>query len=340
MLSSRMILGPNWQDRRNIRPRTCEGWEEPPSMNVADLIEVRVRSLRWECRDVLRIELEPTGGLLPKPEAGAHLDLHLDDGAQRQYSLTIGSSPERYILGVRREVRSRGGSAAIHDRLRPGQILNVSQPRNTFALAPEGAVHLIGGGIGVTPLLLMAHELIQAQREWSLTHCVRSREDAPFLQEVAEIGGRLHVDQEDGLPDLDAMLADIAADAHVYCCGPGPMLDRFVDACASRPKDRVHIERFEPAALTAGEGEFVVELARSGKQLVVPSDKTILDVLLAEGVPQEHSCRVGVCGTCETKVLAGQPDHRDLVLTDEEREDGLMMICCSRAQGDRLVLDI
>lgn len=309
-------------------------------MTTSQTFDVMVRALRWECRDVLRIELEPVDGSLPAPNPGDHLDLDIGGGLQRQYSLTLGSCGSRYVLGVRRERDSRGGSAAIHERLRPGQVVCVSQPRNTFALAPEGAVHLFGGGIGITPLLPMARRLQDSGRDWSLAYCARSREDAPFLAEVRALGGAIHFDDEAGLPDLERMLAAIPTDAHVYCCGPSPMLDAFLDACSSRPGELVHIERFEPAPLQAGEGEFVVELAKSGTQIVVPSDKTILDVLLEEGLSPAHSCRVGVCGTCETRVLAGEPDHRDLVLTEEEHAEGIMMICCSRSRTDRLVLDM
>ncbi|TYP80454.1 vanillate O-demethylase ferredoxin subunit [Maritimibacter alkaliphilus HTCC2654] len=302
--------------------------------------QVRVRLMRWECTGVLRIELEPLAGELTPPEPGAHIDVSILDAPLRQYSLTAGSDTGHYVLGIRREVQSRGGSEAVHDRLRPGDVIDISEPRNTFPLAADGEVHLIAGGIGVTPILFMAEALAKVGRSYRFTYCARSRTDAGFLSDALTLGGTLHFDDEDGMPDLAALTSMAPDNAHLFCCGPAPMLDAFVAACADRPADHVHIERFEPSKLEAGAGEFVVELAKTGAEVIVPSDKTILDALIDAGLSPEHSCGVGVCGTCETRVLAGEADHQDLVLTDEERAEGAMLICCSRAKTDRLVLDL
>lgn len=301
---------------------------------------VRVRSMRWECTDVLRLELEPLEGELPKAEPGAHVDLIMPDAPARQYSLTAGSSSACYVVGIRREAKSRGGSQAVHNRLRPGDVVNISDPRNAFPLVDTGEVHLIGGGIGITPVLFMAENLARSGRRWSLTYCARSRPDAAFRREVEALGGTLRFDDEDGIPDMAALTASVPADAHLYCCGPAPMLDAFVEACSARSADRVHVERFEAPMLSAGEGGFVVELARSGREIAIPSDKTVLDTLIDAGLSLKHSCKTGVCGECEVHVLGGEPDHRDLILTEQERADGLMLICCSRAKSERLVLDI
>ncbi|MEZ5652556.1 MAG: PDR/VanB family oxidoreductase [Burkholderiaceae bacterium] len=304
-------------------------------------IDVRLRTIRWECDGVLRLTLEPLVGVLPAPEPGAHIDLHLPGGFVRQYSLTIGSSERRYVIGVLREPHGRGGSIALHDGLRAGDRLRISAPRNAFALdGGEAPVWLLGGGIGITPLLAMAEHLSGTRRSWSLTACVRSRERLAFADEIARLGGRVHVDDEAGLPDLHTLVAAAPANARLYCCGPGPMLDAFIAATVGREPDLVHLERFTPAAPELGSGELRVELARSARTVIVAGNQSILDAILAAGVDVPNSCRVGVCGTCETRVLRGEPEHHDLVLTDEERAQGRMMLCCSRALGDTLVLDL
>lgn len=309
-------------------------------MSESGSYQVRVRTIRWECCGVFRLEIEPLRASLPPPEPGAHIDLQITGAPLRQYSLTVGSSSERYVLGVLREKKSRGGSLAVHERLRPGDVVTISEPRNTFPLSPEGPVHLIAGGIGITPLLFMAQELSGTERQWGLTYCVRSPEHAAFVEEARALGAAFHFDSESGLPDMAAMLSGIPANTHLYCCGPGPMLDAFEAAAKDRPAHLVHLERFQPPKLEAGEGEIVIELARSGVEIFVPGDQTILDALIAQGRNPPHSCRVGICGTCETKVLEGEPDHRDRVLTEEERAEGSMMICCSRAKSNRIVLDL
>lgn len=308
---------------------------------LAETIDTRLTAMRWECPGVLSLTLSPLNGPLPDPEAGAYVDLHLPGGAIRQYSLTTGSSPEAYILGVLREPRSRGGSAEVHETLRPGDLLTISPPRNAFALVPgDEPVLLIAGGIGMTPILAMADSLTQGTRPWSMIACVRSRQALPFADRLAALGARIRADDEEGLPDLPAMLAGVPARTHLYCCGPGPMLDAFLAATADRDPAHVHIERFELPKPTAGEGEVVVELARSGQAVVVRPEETILAALLAAGIDAAHSCGVGVCGTCECQVLAGEPDHRDLILTEEEHAEGRFLICCSRARTPHLVLDL
>ncbi|MCA0205420.1 MAG: PDR/VanB family oxidoreductase [Proteobacteria bacterium] len=304
-------------------------------------IDTRLTLMRWECPGVLSLTLSPLAGRLPRPEPGAHVDLHLPGGMVRQYSLTAGSSSDAYVLGILREPRSRGGSAAVHETLRPGDVLRISAPRNAFALDPgDGPVLLIAGGIGMTPLLAMAETLSQGTRPWSMIACVRSRKALPFAGRLSQLGARVRADDEDGVPDLPALLAGVSPDTHLYCCGPGPMLDAFLAATADRDPGHVHLERFEQPRPTAGEGEVAVDLARSGRTIVVGPQETILDALLAAGVDAAHSCRVGVCGTCECQVLDGEPDHRDLILTSEERGEGRMLICCSRAKTPHLVLDL
>ncbi|MAM62352.1 PDR/VanB family oxidoreductase [Maritimibacter sp. UBA3975] len=310
---------------------------------MSDLINVRVKTMTWEAEGIMRVLLAPVTGRLPPAEPGAHVDLHLPGGAVRQYSLTAGSTPDGYVLGVLREKASRGGSKVVHEALRPGQVVEMSPPRNTFALDDSTApVLLISGGIGVTPILAMADMLAGTDRDWSMTACARERDVLAFSDELAALGARTRFDDEDGPPDLSAMIAGATRETHLYCCGPTPMLDAFEEAALSAgfPTDQIHLERFAPAKPKAGAGEFIVELARSGESIVVPPDKSILDVIEDAGIEANNSCRVGVCGTCETQVLEGEADHQDMILTEEERAEGRMLICCSRAKTGTLVLDL
>lgn len=310
--------------------------------------EAVVRCMRVEATDVLSLELvrgdgQPWQGVTP----GAHIDLQIPGVGARQYSVMPGEGTDSLWLGVQRDARSRGGSRWVHDSLRPAQRIQVGAPRNLFAL-DEGAgpVCLVGGGIGITPLLAMAQALSHTTREWALHYCVRSRDRVAFSALLKRFGARvhLHVDEDAQAPlDLDAMVQAWAPDTHFYCCGPSGMLNAFEAALAHRPPEFCHVERFAAPVLSADSvsGAIVVELARSGGQHLVPAERSILDVLLEQGVDVDYSCRSGVCGACETRVLCGTPLHLDGVLTEKERASGqTMMICCSRADGDRLVLDL
>ncbi|MEW5421964.1 oxidoreductase [Amorphus sp. 3PC139-8] len=306
----------------------------------------RVRAMIAETDDILRIELVPANGQsFPPPTPGAHIDLHLPERRVRQYSLTLGSCPARYVTGILKEKAGRGGSRHVHEVLRPGDIVQISKPRNAFALADgDRPVTLIAGGIGITPILAMADALSQSGRTWQLAYCARNRTAAAFLEELAAYGDpvRLRFDDEAGSPpDLAEIVADAPEGTDFYCCGPTAMLDAFCEATAGLPEERVHIERFTAARPLVGDGGFLVTLARSGETLSVAADQTILDALLDAGVEVESSCCVGICGTCETKVLEGVPDHRDAILTEEERSsNATMMVCCSRSKSPELVLDL
>lgn len=309
---------------------------------------LRVAAIRWEAPGIRSIELRrPQGGALPAAEPGAHLDLALPGDLVRSYSLVNGPRDrDAWVIAVNREAESRGGSAYLCDRLRVGEMLEVRLPRNAFPLAPEGDSHLIAGGIGITPVLSMIRHLDAAGRGWRLTYAMRDRASAAFLDALAALDagrGRVtyHVDAEaGGVLDMAGLLAGIAPDTHVYACGPGPMLDAFTAATAGRDPGFVHLERFAAAAPEGGAG-FTVVLKRSGREFAVGPDQTILDVLEAEGVRVAHSCRTGVCGSCETRVIEGTPDHRDSVLSPREQASGkVIMPCCSRSLSARLVLDL
>ena len=238
----------------------------------------------------------------------------------------------------------------MHETVRVGDTLTIGFPRNNFPLV-EDATHslFIAGGIGITPLWCMIQRLESLGRSWHLVFGARTRQSAAFLDELRTLKGNvetnLHInfDQEPGgkMLDIASIVATVGPDAHLYCCGPIPMLGAFEKATASRPSSHVHVEYFAAKEAPAAAGGFTVVLSKSGKTVVVPAGKTILDTLLDAGIAAPYSCMEGVCATCETRVLEGVPDHRDLVLSKEERESNkVMMICCSGSKTDKLVLDL
>lgn len=310
--------------------------------------EALVRSLRLEATEVLSVELDRIDGQAwADAGPGAHVDVEVPGVGLRQYSVLPSAEASRLCIGVQRDPRSRGGSRWVHEQLRPGQTLRVSAPRNHFALDPgQGPACLIAGGIGITPLLAMACALSRTARDWRLHYCVRSRDRVAFAPLLQTFGERLHlhVDSEAGGPlALAPLVQAAAAGTHFYCCGPQPMLDAFAQATALCDPGLVHVEHFAaPAVASAGpQAGFEVELARSGQRFTVPPDQSILDVLLAQGIAVPCSCRNGVCGSCETAVLAGEPEHLDVVLSPQERASGkTMLVCVSRARTPHLRLDL
>jgi ferredoxin-NADP reductase len=312
---------------------------------------LRVRAMTWEADGILGVELVPTtpNTLLPAPEAGAHVDLHLGNGLVRSYSLTNPGERHRWTFGINRDAASRGGSQWVHEALRPGATIAVDGPRNHFAL-DEAAPHsvLIAGGIGITPILAMARRLATLGKPWTLHFAARTRAQMAFvdtLRAVAEHSGAtlaLRCDQEGDAPlDLRAIVAALPAGAHVYACGPAGLLAAFEAATADLPRERVHLERFASTQAAAVDGGFTVKLARDGRSLTIAPGQSILAALIAIGIEPPNSCRQGICGTCETRVLAGTPDHRDMVLGDAEKAAGdRMMICCSGAKTPTLELDL
>lgn len=308
-------------------------------------IPMRLNAIRYAAAGINLYEFTALDcAHLPPFTAGAHVDLHLPNGMVRQYSLCNPQHERhRYVIGVKRDLNGRGGSRYVHDELHAGAVVPVGAPRNNFPLH-EGAAHsvLLAGGIGITPIACMAQRLRKLGRSWRLHYSVRRREEAAFLDELAGEGLDFHVDEERGCPLPVARIVEAApADAHLYCCGPGPMLDAFEAAAAARPAGQVHVERFAPVLPAAVAGGFTVKLARSGGTVYVAPGHSILDALRAHGIAVQASCEQGICGTCETRVLGGRPDHRDSLLSQQEKSaNDVMMICCSGSKEDLLVLDL
>lgn len=313
-------------------------------------IELLVRTMTWEADGVLSLDLcDPAGSPLPPWRPGAHVEVTLGKRFRRQFSL-CGDANDRntYRLGILREPESRGGTRFVHDRLRPGDLLGVSAPRNNFEFLPASRYLFLAGGIGITPLLPMIREAAAAGADWRLLYGGRRRASMAFVDELANYGERVTIMPEDeyGLLDLDAWLAEPRADTTIYGCGPEALLSAVEAACAAAdwPTDALHVERFHARPQEEREGAesaIEVECKRSGVTVTIGSDETILHALEAAGVPVDSSCQEGICGTCETRVVEGVPDHRDSLLSPSEREASeTMMICCSRARSPVLVLDV
>jgi vanillate O-demethylase ferredoxin subunit len=288
---------------------------------------------------------------LPRFSAGSHVDIHVPDGPVRQYSLLNDpADKDRYVIAVLREPAGRGGSAAMHDRVRQGNILVVSEPRNHFPLEESASKHLLlAGGIGITPLLAMAHRLQTIGADWTLHACARSPERTPFAAELTTgpLAPRVRIHHDGGNPsqglDLNILLKDPEPGLHLYCCGPAGFMKAAERASAHWPEGTVHTEHFaHDAALDLlPSGAFDVELASTGRVYRVAADRTLLEVLRENGFEIESSCEEGVCGTCVVPVIAGEVDHRDMVLGKRERASNkLMTVCCSRAKGPRLTLGL
>jgi ferredoxin-NADP reductase len=288
----------------------------------------------------------PDGGPLPPWEPGAHVDLHLPGGMVRQYSLCGDpADAQRWRVAVLREPAGRGGSACVHDKIGVGDELVASAPRNHFALVDAGDYLFVAGGIGITPLLPMIAELGRRGSSWRLVYGGRSRASMAFLDALEPLGKAVAVRPQDefGLLELDELLATPQRGTAIYCCGPEPLLHAVEQRCAAWPPDALHVERFTPRAPDpdASDEAFDVELASSGQRVRVPEGVSVLAALEAAGVTVLSSCQEGTCGTCETGVLDGVPDHRDSVLTKAEQQAGdIMMICVSRARTPLLVLDL
>lgn len=310
-------------------------------------VRVRIDAVRQVAERVRELVLAPVNGTpLPAWTPGAHVDVVLTPDLVRQYSLCSDPADPRWRIAVLEEEAGRGGSRHVHQVLTVGDELVVSAPRNNFELVVgERPIVLVSGGIGVTPLLPMAAAVDAAGADWRMLHLARSEAAAAFVDELASYGDRVvrHVDTDGGPLDLAAALDALGGDhADIWACGPGPLLDAVEEYAAGRPGTALHVERFtgDANALRPDDHAFVVEIA-DGTEIPVAADQTMLEALTLAGIRVLSSCQEGVCGTCETAVLEGEPDHRDHVLSDDERASGeMVMPCVSRCRGERIVLDL
>ncbi|MFI9565835.1 PDR/VanB family oxidoreductase [Streptomyces rishiriensis] len=305
--------------------------EEPVSGRPRSrALRLRVGARETVADGVVRLRLE--GARLPRWEPGAHLDLVLPSGLVRQYSLCGDPlDADSYTVAARLVPDGRGGSREMHEQMREGTEVEVRGPRNRFPLVPAPSYLFVAGGIGITPILPMLRSLPEGVA-WRLVYAGRTRASMPFLAELAAFGED-RVTVVEGRPDLDVLLTGLPEATAVYCCGP-----EGLTAAVLARAPRARLERF--AARPTGDGDpFEVELRRSGRTLTVPAGSTLLAAVRSELPDTLYSCEQGFCGTCRQRVLAGEVDHRDELLTDAERGDS-MLICVSRARGGRLVLDM
>lgn len=319
---------------------------------VSESLVVRVVHKRYETADVALFELAmQSGSDLPPFTAGAHIDVFMPGGAVRQYSLCNDpDETERYVIGVLRSATSRGGSEAMHAQVMEGDLLKISTPRNLFPLHSAEHTLLFAGGIGVTPMLSMAEQLSRTGASFELHYCARAEEHAAFLNrlETSAYSDKVFIHFDDGDPsshlDLAASLQAGHADTRLYVCGPQGFMDWVIGTARAQdwPADRIHSESFGGTSDTGAQGDsFEVELKRTGAVYTIAADKSVATVLLEAGFDIPVSCEAGVCGTCMTRVLEGEIDHRDSYLTDEERaKNDCFTPCCSRARSPRIVLDL
>jgi vanillate O-demethylase ferredoxin subunit len=318
------------------------------------MIQTRVIAIRLEAEGIIGIELRAADcSPLPPFEPGAYIDVQLPNEITRQYSLcNDAADTSKYCLGVGRSSTSRGGSAYVHETLRVGDLLSISEPRSLFGLSAEAKRHrFIAGGIGITPILAMIRSCMRHELPWELHYCVRSRSHAAWLDEVCSFGGDVHLYADDEEPaalprDVSVMMKGLHSDEHVYCCGPAGLMDAVSahGQSAGLSPEILHFERFTAPAAAAcpvDNGSFTVVLAQQGLRCVVGPDESILDCLERHGVNAASSCREGLCRSCEVTLLSGEADHRDYVLGDDEQKSNKsLMICVSRAKSCELVLDL
>lgn len=331
-------------------PATTPSSAQLAPSHLAPTHPVRVRRVRDVAAGIRSFELEAEDGSpLPRWKPGAHVDVHLPSGKVRQYSLC--GDPDdasAYRIAVLEVADGRGGSAEAHRELREGTVLELGAPRNDFRLGDAPAYLFVAGGIGITPVLAMVREVARAGKPWRLVYAARSSAHFAFADELDALAAATwgivdYVPQDTaGFADLPALVRSSTGHG-VYCCGPAPLMDALgAEMKAQGRAGQLVVERFTPQPVVADTGArtFEVELAASGLTVAVPPEQSILEAVRAAGVDVPSSCEMGICGTCETRVLSGDIDHRDSLLTDDERDAGdVMMICVSRCAGPRLVID-
>jgi vanillate O-demethylase ferredoxin subunit len=315
-------------------------------------LKVKVLAKTFEAEDIFSYQLASSDGApLPAFSAGSHVDVQIRPGLIRQYSLC--NDPEeqhRYVIGVLRDPASRGGSIAFHDNIKEGDEIQISMPKNHFPLVPAKYSLLFAGGIGITPILCMAERLARTDAEFEMHYCSRSVARTAFRQRIAAsaFAGRVHFHTDDGdvsqKLDVSTLLADPQSETHLYVCGPTGFIDHVVNSAKAhgwRPEN-VHLEYFGAQAIdTSQDDRFEVKIASTGQVISVPADVSVATALAQHGIEIPLSCEQGVCGTCITRILDGEPDHRDMYFTDAERaRNDQFTPCCSRSKSKVLILDL
>jgi vanillate O-demethylase ferredoxin subunit len=319
------------------------------------MLNVRVKKITYQGEYLNQYEVVDPDGVLPEFEAGSHIDLYFRDGRCRQYSL-CGDPKDRsrYLFTVQREENGRGGSAAIFDVVHVGRLLKISEPRNNFPLVEKSQkIILLGGGIGITPLISMAYSLRCQNREFELYYCARSPAVTAFSDLLEEFSktSPVYIHHDEGLPsrrlDISSIIGEPSEGVHIYYCGPPGFMAGVAKVVANWPSEQVHYELFQVPDRSNPESVsgdstinvgFSVTVKSLGKSYIIPDDKSIVEVLRENGVEVSTSCESGLCKACLMRVIEGSADHKDYVLTEEEREH-FVLPCCSRSLTSSLVLD-
>lgn len=311
---------------------------------------VRVTSRKEEALDIVSLELRSEVGSLPRFSAGAHIDLHIKPGLVRQYSIcNHPSENDRYLLAILRDPNSRGGSRAIHDTIKQSDLVEISEPRNQFPLVPASKVLLMAGGIGITPIICMAEWLWHTGVAFEMHYCTRSPNRTAFRERIATsaFGLCAAIHYDDGEAGQKVDLADVlrqpSNEKHLYICGPAGFIGNVAASAKSQgwSERNVHTEFFAAAPSSSADTAFNVKILSSDQVITIPCNEPVTTVLARHGIHIPVSCELGVCGSCLTRVSQGEPDHRDVVLTDEERaKNDRFTPCCSRAKSPMLVLDL
>ncbi|PZS28625.1 MAG: hypothetical protein DLM61_14520 [Pseudonocardiales bacterium] len=327
-------------------PRPASPAAAPTTVRTG--MRLLITQTTWEADNVLSLRLHsPDGAPLPSWEPGAHIELALPSGRRRQYSLCSDPDDIRsYRIAVLQVPVGRGGSVEVHTGARAGQLITVQGPRNHFPLVPSTAYLFIAGGIGITAMMAIAARVASAGGEWKLVYTGRCRASMAFIDEVCALDpDRVDVvpGDERERPDLDALIGATLPGTVIYCCGPDRLLQAVQDRVAARPELSLHSERFTATATATADGggaAFQVELHRTECVIDVPADRTLLQAI-REFLPSVPAgCEQGICGACRTTVLAGEPEHRDQLLSSADRAAGAMLMCVSRARSERLILDL
>jgi len=317
-------------------------------------LKLKVTDIQCEAKGILLLELrDENKQALPPFTAGSHLEIYLANGLTRHYSLL--NSPaerDRYVVAVSLDPNSQGGSAFIHQKIKLGDVLSISTPRNHFELVDVAEYCFIAGGIGITPILSMIHWCIAHQKKWTLYYSTRNRQRAAFYESLNALhqAENIHFhfnDEQANLLDLQQIVQELSPNTHIYCCGPNPLMLALKEVSVAIG-ERVHFEWFNAPQPIKSEtqsvediSEFTVKLAKSGHEIIVKPEQSILDAIESLGIEVPFSCRAGICGACECTVLRGEPEHLDMVLSDSEKQaNQRMLICVSRSRSPVLELDL
>lgn len=312
-------------------------------------LTVKIAEIQEQALGIKSFKFVPCDGeTLPSFSAGSHIDVHINSFV-RQYSLcNYSEAPEYYLIAVKKEPLSRGGSKGMHESLKVNDKITISEPKNHFQLHKAPRHLLIGAGIGITPLIAMAKELMSRNELFEMHYFTRSKEHTAFYSSLSKLSENVYFHFEvspDRLPQrLESILMNTHEQAHLYHCGPAPFME-LVNKLGEKmfPAEQIHFEYFSAPQEKSIEGDksFIVKLAKCGREFTVPEDKSLIETLQEQGVDIPMSCEQGICGTCLTNVVDGKIDHRDMFLSDAEKaKNDQMLPCISRALGEKITIDI